>query len=96
LPELLENGLPPRSSRTKFDFTQWADGQAWRFTKGEDYTSSTESFRSAVKKWAKVNGYEVELRAFPAVDGDGNEVPVTKTDPIALGVRFTSNNRGQR
>jgi hypothetical protein len=91
LPELLQNGLPARASRSRFDFTQWADGQAWRFVKGEDYESSTDTFRSNVKKWAKSQGFEVELRAFPAVDRDGNELPLTKADPIALGVRFTRN-----
>jgi hypothetical protein len=91
MPELLAEGLPPRPSKSRFDFTQWADGQAWRFEKGSDYDSSTETFRANVRKWAKQNGYEVELRAFPALDRDGNELPLTKTDPAGIGVRFTGN-----
>jgi hypothetical protein len=89
MPELLEDGLPERSSRSKFDFSQWADGRAWKFVKGEDYQSSTESFRANVKRWAREHGYEVDLRPYPAVDRDGKEIPVTRTDPVALGVVFS-------
>ncbi len=90
MPQLLEEGLPERSSRSKFDFTQWADGKAWKFVKGEDYDSSTETFRTNVKRWARDHGYEVELRPYPATDRDGKEIPVTKADPVALGVIFTA------
>jgi hypothetical protein len=96
MPELLEDGLPKRTSRTKFDFTQWADGQAWRFVKGEDYDSSTETFRYNVRRWAKANGYEVECRPYPATDRQGNEIPVTKADAMALGVRFQRPDEGVR
>jgi hypothetical protein len=89
MPELLEDGLPERSSRSRFDFSKWVDGQAWKFVKGEDYQSTTETFRTNVKRWAKERGYEVELRPYPALDREGREIPVTKTDAVALGVRFT-------
>jgi hypothetical protein len=88
MPELLEDGLPERTSRTKFDFTQWADGHAWKFVKGEDYDSSTETFRYNVRRWAKANGFEVECRPYPARDRQGNEIPITKADAMALGVCF--------
>ena len=88
MPELLNDGLPERTARSKFDFAKWADGQAWKFVKGEDYMSSTETFRYNVKRWAKAQGIDVELRPFPELDRDGNELPLTKADAIALGVRF--------
>ena len=88
MPELLKQGLPAKSSRSKFDFTEWADGRSWKFIKGDDYESATETFRLNVRKWARLNGFEVEFRPFPALDGDGRELPVTKTDAVALGVRF--------
>jgi hypothetical protein len=91
MPELLTDGLPERVTRSKFDFSRWADGRAWKFVRGEDYDSSTETFRYNVKRWARDNGYEVELRPFPALDQDGHELPVTKADPVALGVKFTGN-----
>jgi hypothetical protein len=91
MPELLEQGLPERTSRSKFDFSRWADGQAWKFVRGEDYDSTTETFRSNVKRWARDNGYEVELRPYPATDREGRELPLTKADPLALGVVFTRN-----
>lgn len=98
MPQLLEEGLPARSARSKFDFTAWADGQAWRFVKGEDYESSTESFRYNVRRWAKANGYEAECRPYAATDRDGREVPATKADPVALAVSFRrrSSNGAQR
>jgi hypothetical protein len=88
MPELLTDGLPDKASRSKFDFTQWADGQAWKFVKGTDYDSSTETFRTNVKRWAKQNGYEAEMRPYPALDRAGREIPLVKADGIALGVRF--------
>lgn len=94
MPELLEEGLPERAARSKFDFTKWADGQAWKFVKGVDYKSSTETFRYNVRRWAKQRGIEVEVRPYPALDGDGNPLPATKADPAALGVRFVANGTG--
>lgn len=94
MPELLSEGLPEKASRSKFDFAQWADGQAWKFVKGSDYESSTETFRSNVKRWAKLNGYGIELRPYPAVDRAGREIPLVKSDASALGVRFVANGNG--
>jgi hypothetical protein len=92
MPEVLQDGLPERASRSRFDFTQWADGQAWKFVKGKDYDSSTETFRSNIKRWAAANGFEVETRPFAAMDKRRKELPATKADPIALGVRFFRSN----
>jgi hypothetical protein len=94
MPELLEQGLPERVSRSRFDFSKWTDGRAWKFVRGEDYESSTETVRANVKRWAKEHGYEVELRPYPATDRDGKEIPVTKTDPVALGVQFVAPAKG--
>jgi hypothetical protein len=91
MPELLQDGLPGKSSRSKFDFTPWADGQAWKFVRGDDYESSTETFRANVKRWAKLNRYDVELRPYPAADREGREIPLVKADAVALGVRFIGN-----
>jgi hypothetical protein len=88
MPELLEDGMPERASRSKFDFSQWVDGQAWKFTKGQDYDSSTETFRSNVKRWAKDRQLEVEVRPVLAVDRDGQPIPLSKADAVALAVRF--------
>ena len=88
MPQLLNDGLPDRSSRSKFDFTKWADGQAWKFVKGEDYDSSTETFRYNVRRWAREQNLEAECRPYPALDREGKEIPLTKTDGVALGVLF--------
>jgi hypothetical protein len=88
MPELLPEGLPERVTRSKFDFTKWTDGQAWKFVKGEDYNSSTETFRYNVRRWARANGLEVECRPVPPLDRQGNEIPISKADPMALAVRF--------
>jgi hypothetical protein len=91
MPELLDQGLPERPSRSKQNFLEWADGQAWKFVKGQDYDSSTDTFRASVRRWAKENGYGVELRPYPATDREGNPLPLSKADPVALGVVFTGN-----
>lgn len=94
MPELLPEGLPERHSRSRFDFTAWADGQAWKFTRGEDYSSSAESFRYNVRRWAKAHGYDVELRPIHALDRDGRELPVSKTEPAGVAVRFVAPDAG--
>ena len=86
MPQLLEDGLPEPARRSRFDFTAWADGQAWKFVKGEDYGSSTETFRYNVRRWARSHGYEAALRPYPAVDRDGKPLPLSKADAVALGV----------
>lgn len=91
MPELLPEGFPDRAGRSKFDFSKWADGRSWKFVKGTDYDSSTETFRTNVRRWAKLNDYEVELRPYPAQDREGRAVPLIKTDAIGLGVKFTPN-----
>jgi hypothetical protein len=93
MPELLPEGLPKRANRSKFDFSEWADGQAWKFVKGSDYDSSTETFRANIKRWAKLHGFEVEVRPYPATDPDGREIPLIKADAEALGVRFAGSRR---
>lgn len=89
MPEVLLDGLPVRGSRTQFDFSEWADGQAWKFVKGEDYESRTDTFRGNVRRWAKTNGFEVECRPFPALDSDGQPLPLSSAEPVGLGVKFT-------
>lgn len=92
MPELLNDGLPQPVRRNKFDFSEWADGRAWRFVKGQDYQSSTETFREHVRRWAKENGYEVEFRPYRGEDPNGDELPLSKHDAIALGVQLTRRN----
>jgi hypothetical protein len=89
VPELLDS-MPERAPRSKLDFSQWADGQAWKFVRGEDYDSSTATFRSNLRRWARDNGFQIELRPYPALDDAGCEIPLTKADATAVGVRFVA------
>ena len=90
MPELLPDGLPDRPGRSRLDFSQWADGQAWQFVRGEDYMSTTESFRYLLRRWAKANGFSAETRPLPATDKDGEPIPVSKQEPVGIAVRFAS------
>lgn len=90
MPELLPEGLPERPGRSRVDFSQWADGQAWQFIRGEDYVSTTESFRYLVRRWAKANGFVAETRPLPATDEAGEPIPVSKQEPVGLAIRFSS------
>ena len=92
MPEMLPQGLPERPSRSRFDFAEWADGQAWKFMRGVDYTSSTETFRYNVRRWAKDNRFTVETRPLPATDERGRSLPLSKAEPVGLAVRFSSTN----
>jgi len=92
MPDLLSDGLPQPVRRNKFDFAEWADGNAWRFVKGEDYASSTETFREHIRRWAKEHGYEVKFRPYRAADEHGDEIPLARSDAVALGVQFTRRN----
>ena len=89
MPELLNDGLPERSARTKFDFAKWADGQAWKFVKGEDYTSSTETFRYNVKRWAKAR-LETSGKRFPVfLAGLGIVILLVAVTWMASGAQMT-------
>jgi hypothetical protein len=88
MPELLPDGLPERASRTRFDFSAVADGQVWKFIAGVDYTSSLESFRYNVRRWARAHGYVVETRPVPAADDSGRPLPPTEAAPVGVAVRF--------
>ena len=90
MPQLLPDGLPDRPGRSGVDFSEWADGQAWQFARGEDYGSTTESFRYLVRRWAKANGFTAETRPLPATDEQGEPIPVSKQEPVGLAVRFSS------
>ena len=88
MPELIPDGLPEEASRSRFDFSEWADGQAWRFVRGKDYKSRTSSFRHNVRRWAKSHGYVAETRPLLATDRNGRPVPLSKGEPAGLAVRF--------
>jgi hypothetical protein len=94
MPELLPDGLPDRPGRSRVDFSQWADGQAWQFVRGEDYLSTTESFRYLIRRWAKANGFAVATQPLPATDSEGQPIPISKAEPVGLGVRFSSTASG--
>lgn len=89
MPQLLPDGLPERPNQSRFDFSEWADGQAWRFVRGEDYASTTDTFRSNVRRWAKAHGYLVATRPLAASDEEGRPLPFAKAQPIGLAVCFT-------
>lgn len=93
MPQLMPEGLPDRTSWSRYDFTEWTDGEAWQFVRGEDYESSTDTFRYNVKRWAKANGFEVTIRSIPATDERGRPLPLSKADAIGLGVSFTAAKR---
>ena len=82
MPELLPEGLPERPGRSRIDFSQWADGQAWQFVRGEDYRSTTESFRYLVRRWAKANGFVAETRPLPAAASEVED-PESLPQPAA-------------
>jgi hypothetical protein len=92
MPQLMPEGLPERTSWSRYDFTEWTDGKAWRFLRGEDYDSSTDTFRYNVKRWAKAHGYDVTIRSIPATDERGRPLPSSKADPIGIGVSFSDVN----
>jgi hypothetical protein len=95
MPELLGDDLPERPRPARMDFSPWADGRVWKFARGQDYSSTTQSFRSAVRRWARAHGYEVDCRPYPAIDEAGRPLPVTQADPVALAVRFRARRRGR-
>jgi hypothetical protein len=88
MPQLLPDGFPEPATRSRFDFTEWANGAVWSFVRGQDYTSSTDSFRYNVKRWAKAHGYAVEVQTISATDERGRAIPAAKAEPVGVAVRF--------
>lgn len=42
-----------RTTRSRYDWDQWFDGQVWRLKKDEDFTAEVASFRSSASTAAK-------------------------------------------
>lgn len=89
MPEVLPEGLPERATGSRYDFTPWADGQAWKFARGEDYDSTTQTFRHNIRRWAKAQGLAVHTRPLPATDERGRPLPTNKVEPVGLAVCFS-------
>lgn len=54
--------------RKTHDFTEYADGKVWNFTRGEDYQTLGVTFVVHAKRWAEENDYELNSKILPATE----------------------------
>lgn len=52
----------PLDPRVTYPWREWTDGEWWRVTRGEDYTSETATFRSNVYAYARRNNWKVTTK----------------------------------
>lgn len=55
--------LPPsRGGTTPAPWSRWADGKFWELKQGEDFDTTPERARFAVKRWAQRRGLRTNTR----------------------------------
>lgn len=59
-----------RSRASKYPYNEWADGSAWKATKGKDFRCSTASFRASLARFAERHGMSLETSVLR--EGKGN------------------------
>lgn len=59
--EIEAETLPP-DPRIRYPWGEWTNGSWWSATEGEDYTTSTESFRSTLFGHARKHDLKVRTR----------------------------------
>ncbi len=58
------------TSGNSYPWNDWADGNIWQLTKGEDFTAKPQTVAQQARKWAKTNGFKVHVSA----EKDGDKV----------------------
>ena len=59
---------------SKYPWEKWSDGSIWRCVRGQDYTSSSASFRQLISQTAKDLGKKARTKVELAKDEDGKEM----------------------
>src|SRR5215217_7958743 len=54
--------FPPRR-RTRWDFSEVADGQVYLLRKGRDFEVAVDSLAIAARRWAREHGYRLTTRS---------------------------------
>lgn len=63
-------------ARATYPWVSWTDSEWWRLYQGVDYTTTTATFRTVARNWAKRNGYKLASQQTP----DGILIQLTKKD----------------
>ena len=68
------SSFPPATTRTRYPWDQWLDGQVWELVAGEDFTAKPETIRQSASSQATKRGGRVKTRLIE--DGERQMVVV--------------------
>lgn len=61
---------PRRGARAVYPWNEWTDGEWWILTRGTDYTTTTRTFQTVARNYARRHGFTLETqRTEPGTDG---------------------------
>ena len=58
------------NSNSRYPWHLWLDGQCWELKKGEDFTTTPDSFRSGAVNRARLNDLRLRTRILSDDNGD--------------------------
>jgi hypothetical protein len=53
----------PRKPYRRYPWDQWANGETWVLTQGEDFDVTVDSFCDTAREWARTHGYLLRSEA---------------------------------
>lgn len=79
--ERISNLTPLRGRRSRYPWTDWMDGSAWRIRRGVDFEVSAESMAQLVRNTARDRGLSAHARLVD--DGEAVEFQVARESTAA-------------
>lgn len=61
-------------ARATYPWGSWSDGEWWRLREGADYATTTTTFQSVARSWARRNCFRLETQ----LTEDGTFIRLTK------------------
>jgi hypothetical protein len=49
-------------ARATYPWSTWTDGEWWRLREGDDYVTTTTTFQSVARTYARRNGFKLETQ----------------------------------
>lgn len=60
---------PKPGARAVYPWTDWTDGEWWVLTRNTDYTTTTKTFQSVARNYARRHGFKLETQLTDTGDG---------------------------
>lgn len=67
---------PKSGARSVYPWNDWTDGEWWRLKQGADYPTSTPTFQSVARNYARRNGFKLTTQ----LADDGTFIKFTRKE----------------